>query len=112
MAKETKNKINIFFILVEFVLCCFVVAFISMNMFPLVVVTIMLVVFISPLPDIVLVRLGKEPLNRNIKCIVGLIGFVIICYMVPNEKMREVRQRQIENMESSQPVIEEPYSPE
>ena len=35
-------------------------------------------------------------MNRNIRFAVGAIGFVLLCYVVPDGKIAEVRQRQVD----------------
>lgn len=89
-----RKKVLIFsFILVEFVLCSFLIASISMKMILPAILSAFLAVFITPFPDIVLEKMGKEPMNRNIRFAVGAIGFVLLCYVVPDGKIAEVRQR-------------------
>ena len=86
---EKKKGVNFFFILVEFVLCSFLIASISMKM-------ILPAILSAFLADIVLEKMGKEPMNRNIRFAVGAIGFVLLCYVVPDGKIAEVRQRQVD----------------
>ena len=93
---EKKKGVNFFFILVEFVLCSFLIASISMKMILPAILSAFLAVFITPFPDIVLEKMGKEPMNRNIRFAVGAIGFVLLCYVVPDGKIAEVRQRQVD----------------
>ena len=81
---EKKKGVNFFFILVEFVLCSFLIASISMKMILPAILSAFLAVFITPFPDIVLEKMGKEPMNRNIRFAVGAIGFVLLCYVVPD----------------------------
>ena len=64
---EKKKGVNFFFILVEFVLCSFLIASISMKMILPAILSAFLAVFITPFPDIVLEKMGKEPMNRNIR---------------------------------------------
>ena len=93
---EKKKGVNFFFILVEFVLCSFLIASISMKMILPAILSAFLAVFITPFPDIVLEKMGKEPMNRNIRFAVGAIGFVLLCYVVTDGKIAEVRQRQVD----------------
>lgn len=93
---EKKKGVNFFFVLVEFVLCSFIIASISMKMILPAIISIFLAVFITSFPDFVLEKMGKEPMNRNIRFAVGAIGFVVLCYAVPNSKIAEVRQRQVD----------------
>ena len=93
---EKKKGVNFFFILVEFVLCSFLIASISMKMILPAILSAFLAVFITSFPDIVLEKMGKEPMNRNIRFAVGAIGFVLLCYVVPDGKIAEVRQRQVD----------------
>ena len=86
---EKKKGVNFFFILVEFVLCSFLIASISMKMILPAILSAFLAVFITSFPD-------KEPMNRNIRFAVGAIGFVLLCYVVPDGKIAEVRQRQVD----------------
>ena len=89
---EKKKGVNFFFVLVEFVLCSFLIASISMKMILPGILSAFLAVFITSFPDTVLEKLGKEPMNRNIRFAVGAIGFVLLCYIVPDGKIAEVRQ--------------------
>ena len=98
--KSTKNEkkkgVNFFFVLVEFVLCSFLIASVSMHMILPAIISAFLAVFITSFPDFVLEKLGKGPMNRNIRFAVGAIGFVLLCYVVPDSKIAEVRQRQVD----------------
>ncbi len=93
---EKKKGVNFFFVLVEFVLCSFIIASISMKMILPAIISAFLAIFITSFPDAVLEKLGKEPMNRNIRFAVGAIGFVLLCYVVPDSKISEVRQRQVD----------------
>lgn len=93
---EKKKGVNFFFVLVEFVLCSFLIASISMKMILPGILSAFLAVFITSFPDTVLEKLGKEPMNRNIRFAVGAIGFVLLCYIVPDGKIAEVRQHQVD----------------
>lgn len=95
-ATEKKKGVNFFFILVEFVLCSFLIASISMKMVLPAIISAFLAVFITSFPDAVLEKMGKGPMNRNIRFAVGAIGFVLLCYVVPDSKIAEVRQRQVD----------------
>lgn len=57
---EKKKDVNFFFVLVEFVLCSFLIASISMKMILPGILSAFLAVFITSFPDTVLEKLGKE----------------------------------------------------
>lgn len=93
--KDEKRKgVNFFFVLVEFVFCSFIIASISMKMILPAMISAFLAIFITSFPDFILKKMGKEPMNKNIRFAVGAIGFVILCYVVPDSKIAEVHQRQ------------------
>ena len=68
---EKKKGVNFFFILVEFVLCSFLIASVSMKMILPAILSAFLAVFITPFPDIVLEKMGERtneqeyPLRRR-----------------------------------------------
>lgn len=93
---EKKKGVNFFFVLVEFVLCSFIIASVSMKMVLPAIISAFLAIFITSFPDFVLEKMGKGPMNKNIRFAVGAIGFVILCYVVPDSKIAEVRQRQVD----------------
>ena len=74
----------------------FLIASVSMHMILPAIISAFLAVFITSFPDFVLEKLGKGPMNRNIRFAVGAIGFVLLCYVVPDSKIAEVRQRQVD----------------